>query len=208
MTARLLSLWKQLWAFWQTIRLTRSAQVPAQQEAPCQRPTRQPERTLRMPRALLERIRVDLHRPHAFAAERVGFLLARKAECAGGELLLAWHYEPLQEDEYLWDPQVGARINRQAIRRMLGHALKGESVLHVHMHEHRGVPGFSHVDEKNLHELIPSFCATAAQTLHGALLLSEDAGIAWCWSGGQGGAHPVSRITIVGSPLLCWEVSL
>lgn len=207
MRALLSLLWKRLRTFWQAIRPTPSGGASVQPESPRQRPSTRPGCTLRMPRALLEQMRADLHRPHAFAAERVGFLLARKDESADGSLLLAWHYEPLQEDEYLQDPCVGARINRQAIRRMLGHALAGESVFHVHLHEHRGVPGFSSVDEENLQDLIPSFCATAAQTPHGALLLSKDAGVAKYWRAGQDGARPVSRITIVGSPLRCWEAS-
>jgi hypothetical protein len=162
---------------------------------------------LRVPQALLDQMRTDLRRPHDFASERVGILLAREAEGHGDKLLLAWRYEPVHEHEYIDDRCVGARINREVIRRMLSYALSGESVLHVHLHEHSGRPGFSFVDEKNLQELIPSFRAVAPQCIHGALLLSADHGIAWGWMAGREGAIPASSITVVGQPLQYWEVS-
>lgn len=165
------------------------------------------ERSLRIPRALVDQMRADLHRPHAFAHERVGFLLIREAEGAGGRLLLASRYEPLREDEYLDDPRVGARINRNAIRRMLALALTGESIFHVHLHEHSGMPAFSAVDECNLRELIPSFCGVAPRSIHGALLLSDNQGLAWGWKAGHDGPFPISTITIVGAPLMRWELS-
>lgn len=167
----------------------------------------QPACSLRMPRVLLEQMRADLRRPHDFAAERVGFLLAREAEGCGEKLILARRYEPVLEEEYLRDPQVGARINREAIRRMLGYALEGESIFHVHLHEHLGTPLFSPVDEENLRELMPSFCAVAPQAIHGALLLSGDQGTALGWKFGREAAFAVSRITCIGTPLLRWEVS-
>jgi hypothetical protein len=179
--------------------------VPHAQRPPNDRDVR-PECSLRIPRALLDQMWSDLRRPHAFAYERVGFLLVREAESPGGRILLARRYEPVREEEYTRDTRVGARINRDAIRRALGYALTGEGVLHVHLHAHQGVPGFSHVDEKNLHDLVPSFCAVAPHVIHGALLLSDDHGIAWCWRDGHEGAFPASKITIVGTPLLCWEV--
>jgi hypothetical protein len=152
-------------------------------------------------------MRADLRRPHAFAEERVGFLLAREAEVEAGRLLLARAYVPVNEEEYLPDGRVGARINREAIRRMLGYALAAESILHVHLHEQPGPPCFSPVDEENLQELIPSFCALAPQFIHGALLLSGEQGIARGWKLGAEGSFSISTITVVGYPLLRWEAS-
>ena len=86
------------------------------------------EWSLRLPRALLSEMWADLNRPHDFAHERVGFLLARQSEGHGGRILLARHYEPVPEDDYIRDPSVGARINRESIRRMLKYALDGETV--------------------------------------------------------------------------------
>jgi len=207
MIAFLRALWRRLRTYREASEPTRGGNEPVRQTEPPPALDVQPRCALRIPRALLDQMRTDLGRPHAFAHERVGLLLAREAEGQHGRILLARSYEPVHEDEYLLDTHVGARINRDAIRRMLGLALAGESILHVHLHAHRGEPGFSHVDEKNLGELIPSFCAVAPQALHGALLLSNDHGIAWCWHAGRDGAFPAKTITVVGYPLLCWETT-
>jgi hypothetical protein len=206
MIALLRILWRRLRTLWEAAQPEGTGTSIPHTPCPPNDQDVQPACSLRIPRALLDQMWSDLRRPHAFAYERVGFLLVREAEILGGRILLARRYEPVREEEYTRDTGVGARINRDAIRRALGFALAGEGVLHVHLHAHQGVPRFSHVDEKNLHELVPSFCAVAPQGIHGALLLSDDHGIAWCWRDGLEGAFPASKITIVGSPLLCWEV--
>lgn len=182
-----------------------TAPTPPESHVPIQDTGRQC--ALRIPRSLVDQMWTDLRRPHAFAHERVGFMLIREAQGTDGRLLLASRYEPLREDEYLNDPRVGARINREAIRRMLTLALAGESIFHVHLHEHPGTPVFSAVDECNLRELLPSFCGAAPQGIHGALLLSDDRGLAWGWKAGQDSPFPISTITVVGCPLMRWEVS-
>jgi hypothetical protein len=207
MIAFLHVLWSRLRTLWEAARPKGAGgPVPHTQCPPNDRDVR-PGCSLRIPRALLDQMWSDLRRQHVFAYERVGFLLVREADSPAGRILLARRYEPVREEEYIRDTRVGARINRDAIRRALGYALAGEGVLHVHLHDHLGVPSFSHVDEKNLHELVPSFCAVAPQAIHGALLLSDDHGIAWCWRAGEESAFLASKITIIGSPLLCWEVS-
>lgn len=206
MIALLRVLWRKLRTLWEVARPEGTGGSVSHAQCPPNDQNARPECSLRIPRALLDQMWSDLRRPHSFAYERVGFLLVREAESPGGRILLAKRYEPVREEEYTRDTRVGARINRDAIRRALGYALAGEGVLHVHLHDHLGVPRFSHVDEKNLHELVPSFCAVAPQAIHGALLLSDDHGVAWCWRAGQEGSFLASKITIVGSPLLCWEV--
>lgn len=162
------------------------------------------EYVLRVPQPLLARMLADLRRPHSFAYERIGFLLGREAQGAEQRIVLAGSYEPVGEDEYVDDPKVGARIGRAVIRRMMARALAGDSILHVHLHAHEGLPSFSAVDVENLRELVPSFSAVRPDGLHGALLLSEDCGMASLWKYGSTEPARVS-VTIVGYPLRRWE---
>ena len=123
---------------------------------------------------LLVLVRKDLERPHHFAAERVGFLYARRAPTSGGIVLLASGYEPVQDDHYVDDPAVGARIGSAAIRSALQHALSsGDCVLHVHAHFGSLAPSFSRVDLEGLEGLIPSFFSVAPRAAHGGLVLGD-----------------------------------
>src|SRR5690349_13978435 len=118
--------------------------------------------TVRIPKALLVAMRLDLARPHDHALERVGFLVARGAQHDRGMLLLAMDYAAVADEDYIPDSRVGARINSHAIRSALQRALtSGDSVLHTHAHEHSGTPGFSGVDARTLVDLVPSFRAVA-----------------------------------------------
>lgn len=161
---------------------------------------------MRVPAPLLESMRGDLERPHPFADERVGFLLVGQSPGRRETLLMARKYISLPDAEYIEDHGVGARIGEEAIRTAMRHALAGEGVFHVHMHAEDGRPAFSCVDVENLAELIPAFCKAAPALVHGALLLSNDSGIAQAWTrhGDENGV-PVERISIVGSPLHLWE---
>lgn len=72
--------------------------------------------TLKIRGLLLDEIRRDLARPHAFAHERVGFLTAGAATTPDGILMLVRGYRPVQDDDYEEDPRVGGedRIERDA----------------------------------------------------------------------------------------------
>jgi hypothetical protein len=138
--------------------------------------------TIRLPGRLLHAVREDLMRPHEFALERVGWIFAREAREARGELLLAFDYSGVADEHYIDDRTVGARINSAAIRRALERALRsGDCVLHVHAHAHVGPPGFSPDDTEGLRELMPSFGAVAPHAIHGAVVLSDDRAAGRVW---------------------------
>ena len=72
---------------------------------------------IRLTRGLYDQVRADLARPHAFAAERVGFLFGRLGNAETVEpMILFTGYRSLDEERYINDPNSGARIDSQAIR--------------------------------------------------------------------------------------------
>jgi hypothetical protein len=161
---------------------------------------------VRMPRALYQRASDDLTRPHDFAWERVGFLFGRAGGGGGSTLLLMTSYDSVADDCYVQDARVGARINSTAIRAAMQRALTtGEVVLHVHVHDHRGVPGFSWVDERELARLVPSFARVAPNVPHGALVLSRDRGSAMVWMPSAAAPQRTENISVVGYPMALWR---
>jgi hypothetical protein len=131
---------------------------------------------LRITAQLVDEIRSDLRRPHSFACERVGFVCARASPA---DVVLAYEYLPLGDDEYIDDHMAAASFSGAAIRRMRQRALDtGDALFHVHAHEHRGPPWFSGTDLRSLREMLPSIAIVSPNVPHGALLLSEDAVVA------------------------------
>lgn len=157
---------------------------------------------LRIPRKLLETIHADLSRPHQFAAERVGFLFCRSSKSNGEWLALAVDYSPVADGDYIRDRRVGARINGSAIRKAMQRALDtDDGVFHVHRHEERGSPWFSPVDLRGLEELLPSFVAVGASTVHGAVVLSRD-DASMVWYASSASAPAAGLVSVIGYPLL------
>jgi hypothetical protein len=160
---------------------------------------------LRIPGALYTEALADLRRPHAFAAERVGFITVAIGRLSPSHvLLLAKRYSPVADEHYIDDPFAGARINSDAIRAALQRILDhGEGQLHVHIHEHRGLPMPSRMDSREMPPLLRSMAVTNAACAHGALIFSDDG--AWAEvmaSGPDGPLVEVDTITVVGFPLL------
>ena len=108
---------------------------------------------------LLDRVRVDLARPHEFAAERVGFLVCRPASLMPeGVVILAHDYRPIEDADYIDDPTVGAMMGPAAIRKALEFALNNQvGIFHVHMHDHTGRPRFSRTDASESAKFVPDF---------------------------------------------------
>jgi len=155
--------------------------------------------TLRIARGLVARIEADLKRPHAFAYERVGFVFARWAECGDEVVVLPFEYLPIEDERYIEDRGVGAKIDSSAIRAALQSTLTtGAACLHVHMHP-KGLSHFGGLDLDEQARLIPSFAATVSGAPHGALLLHEDGAAARVWSGSQ--LVDVDRVVEVGYPM-------
>jgi hypothetical protein len=158
---------------------------------------------VRIARRLLREVAEDLHRPHAFAAERVGFLFARWVRHEGENIVLSFAYRPVADEHYIDDPSVGARFNGAAIRAALQSTLNWQcACLHVHAHPPT-MPYFGRLDLSEQEKLIPSFLATVPSAPHGALLLYGDHATARLWS--EGAFHP-ARVVAVGFPMIFSEV--
>jgi hypothetical protein len=158
--------------------------------------------------ALLASIRADLDRPHPFAYERVGFILAGVAACASEVLVLAREYQPVADEDYLPDDSVGAMMGPEAIRKAMEWAwLKKVAIFHVHSHGGRGIPGFSRVDARESAKFVPDFLKVAPEMIHGAVVLSDHAAVGRFWVAGNGGPQDVSEFVEVGMPMRKWGSS-
>ena len=112
--------------------------------------------------ALLTTIRVDLKRPHPYAFERVGFVSAGLSASSDDILVLAREYRPVNDDEYLPDPSVGAMMGPEAIRHALQWAMQeGVALFHVHTHGGSGIPSFSDIDLRENAKFVPDFFKVA-----------------------------------------------
>jgi hypothetical protein len=158
---------------------------------------------IRIQSDVLEDTRRDLRRPHAFAAERVGFFTCRPSVVGKSDLLLnVSGYQPLADEDYLRDPSVGAMMGSSGIRKALQIALStGSSMFHVHMHEHSGVPRFSRVDVTEARKFVPDFFNVAPQMPHGIIVLSHDSAYGLCWRARTAEPVQVDTIVSVGAPI-------
>ena len=128
--------------------------------------------TLRIPQSVLAIARRDLSRPHPFACERIGFFRCRPT--ALPDLVVITGYDSVADDQYVEDSNAGACIGSVAIQtamqRILTHKV---GQIHVHQHEHRGVPGPSSTDSANQPRLVASFRNLDPKLPHGSLILSN-----------------------------------
>lgn len=160
---------------------------------------------VKIARAIYERARQDVGRPHEFALERVGFLFGRSTWLGDHQgLILINDFTPVADEDYVPDETAGARINGKSIRAALQRALdRDESVLHFHMHHRRGRPSLSRIDANELERLIPSFGHLVPTQTHGALVASPDSASAWVWM--QGRREAVRGVAVVGFPTEVWR---
>src|SRR3546814_878217 len=144
-----------------------------------------------------------LRRRHAFAYERVGWISAGVSRIGDGSLfLLAQDYHPVEDADYIDDPSVGAMMGSKAIRKALQRSYQSRTAaLHVHMHEHRGRPGFSGTDIRENAKFVPDFFNVAAHVPHGAIVLSADNIAGDLWLARGQGPLPIARFTAVGATL-------
>lgn len=159
---------------------------------------------LRIPSALHREIHTDLVRPHEFAGERVGFILAGYSK--DSNLLLALDYLQLKDEEYIpaENELACASFGRDAIRRILNLALqRQESIIHVHHHAFGGA-AFSRVDLNSLRELLPSFRGVVPDSPHGALIMTDTELNGFILPVSSPNFEPLSKISVVGFPTRWW----
>jgi hypothetical protein len=163
---------------------------------------------IKIVREVFERSLSDVHRPHPFAFERVGFLWGRVAPLDSGKLVMINDYTPVSDTEYINDATVGARIGAAPIRMALQRALKtGEAVFHFHVHSHRGLPTLSRTDASEMAPLIASFNAVTPTAIHGALIASTDSAGAWVWPAHTRQPYQVDSVSVVGFPAAIWRAA-
>lgn len=158
---------------------------------------------IRLTRKLLEEMKDDLLRPHEFAAERVGFITAKIGnKLSDSPLVLFSEYLSVSDAHYIDDPYVGARINAAAIRAVMQTVLDTESgAFHVHLHDHRGKPGFSQTDKREIPNIVSGLRVAGPNQPHGMFLLSRDDCFAQIWMPEKTDFVCASKISIVGFPL-------
>jgi len=161
----------------------------------------------RIQRRILDEIHADLSRPHPFAAERVGFISCKVAALdASSVLLLTQSYLPVRDDHYEDDPSVGAMLNGAAFRVALQHSYRSKTaIFHVHRHEHRGQPRFSHVDLSEARRFVPDFWKVQPSLPHGVVVLSHDRMHGLCWLPGRQIPLPFANYTVVGFPTATFQ---
>jgi len=158
---------------------------------------------LRITQELLKRMRKDLSRPHAFAAERVGVLYCRFGRQTRQQLLvLADHYVPVQDEHYIDDHRFGAVIGPDAFREIIQHVYDiPVGAFHVHMHPGRGIPRPSNDDFDETAKFVPDFFHGRQEVPHGALILSENSLSGRIWLSEQSKPKPIDQIRLIGFPM-------
>lgn len=156
----------------------------------------------RVERGLLDAVHRDLSRRHAFSHERVGFIACATAEVQSGLLLLAHEYLPVADEDYVNDPSVGAMISSAAIRKALEYAYgRNVVMLHVHRHEHRGIPRFSEVDLSESAKFVPDFWKVRPGLPHGIVVLSVDSMAGLAWDPATRRPQTIEQMSVIGRPL-------
>lgn len=157
---------------------------------------------IKIPNTMLDEIRHDLHRPHAFAFERVGFITAGVTQAGPGQLLLlARAYRPVADEDYVPDRSVGVKIGSDAMRKAAQFAYQPRSaLLHIHTHGGIGRPEFSGVDLKSGAEFVPAFFHSVPRMPHGMLVLSNDSATGLLWFGPEDAGTYAAEFIGVGAP--------
>src|SRR5258708_24881396 len=93
-------------------------------------------------------------------------------------------------------------MGSSAIRKALEIAyLRKVTMIHVHLHDHRGVPRFSSVDLTESAKFMPNFFHVVARLPHCAIVLSADHAAGLCWRPGHERPVYIDGIIEVGAPM-------
>lgn len=131
---------------------------------------------LKITRQLLELALQDLERPHPFAYERVGFFSCRQISDESNPILLCYDYHSIEDNDYIEDDEVGARINGKVIRDAMGRAISQDSAqLWVHTHGRKRSTTPSPVDRIGGADVLRSLVNAKSNRHHGWIVISESA---------------------------------
>lgn len=146
----------------------------------------------------------DLRRPHHFAEERVGFLHTTSKILADRTvLIIATEYVPVEDDNYIDDDRVGAKINSAAIRAAMQRSLEKQGgCFHVHLHNHKGQPGPSRTDKNGLPGVVESLANVATDQANGFLILSQNSFYASIKIPGEKEFLQPDVVSAVGKPMI------
>lgn len=156
---------------------------------------------LKIPRDLFAQAQADLHRPHAHAAERVGFFSTRCTRQASTTLVHCVAYSPVADGDYLPDDTVGVRIGPRVITEAMSRAVRdGVGQLHVHAHDGHGLPRPSRTDLAELPPLAASLRNANPDQVHGWMILGESDAWTTLSTGVLGAAVDGGAVALVGFP--------
>jgi hypothetical protein len=157
--------------------------------------------TLKLRDSLLGAIHRDLDRRHAFASERVGFLMCKPALTSGHELLLfGCGYLPVDDAHYLNERWAGAVVGHHAFRKARQAALTSDAgIFHVHKHLGRGPVWFSGIDLRESKKFVPDFVNVRPDLPHGAVVLNTNSAAGLCWLPSNAKPAKITEFWAVGS---------
>lgn len=162
------------------------------------------EVTLRISQDLCNQIRNDISRPHKFAYERVGFVIGNSKVLSESEdLICISEYIAIDDNHYIKDETVGARINEDAIRNAMQIAMNKKcSIFHVHVHFGEGTPDFSLTDFDELPSIAEAMVNANPSNVHGVLLLNSNGANAILKIKKSKGKVYLKKITVIGYPMV------
>lgn len=164
-----------------------------------------PEIKIKIPQSLVAEIRLDLQRKHHHAYERAGFVFGTSVEVSPNCWIVYLNeYMSIDDDHYVEDSSVGARINSEAITRGMQHAFsQKKGLFHVHLHDfdYSDLPGFSATDAEQLPPVARSGLNFVPDEIHGVLVIGTCALNGIAFIKGFKPAIKLSQISVVGYPV-------
>lgn len=156
---------------------------------------------LRIPKVLFDSMNNDLHRPHPFAMERVGFFSTNILKIGlKFTIITVTAYHSVPDDQYINDPHVGAKISSSTIREAMQRILStGHGCLHVHLHGFDPSP--SYTDLNSLPEVAKAFHNANPEKASGYAIFGRDS---FCCEINIGNTYTpfrVDQMNIVGYPM-------
>lgn len=120
----------------------------------------------------------------------------------GKVLVLAVDYQTVDDDNYLEDENVGAKINSNAIRAAMQNSINLKcGCFHVHLHDHSGIPSPSRTDRRELPGIVESLANVAPSEVNGYLILSDDSAMSQVYMPGKRHLMDVNLVSIIGDPV-------